>query len=331
MLPWLWIERSYMNTRFLLWTTALSALSCGLGCNTWIDYPEEYTPAAAPAPAPVTIDLDFPPVTALNHFGFAAIIERYSRVSDDRVMVDYDGFAADGEAQFFLNQYVGLVGTLNPSDLAGKNERLAFWLNAYDAVVVRGIIQQACLALSDPAEPESARAPKPDGCDHSFSTFAGSFFDVAYPFAGQALTLNQVENGVLRGDRDHESLEMLSAETVAAIDLWHQELWGGETPDARIHAGLNCGVVGCPDLHVYVGPTIDEELDAVTRRWLDNPGKGAGPNGISRIFEWFKADFDASHGGVEAFITAFRTNGLDGVDMDRFLVYDDRLNSIENP
>jgi hypothetical protein len=162
-------------------------------------------------------------------------------------------------------------------------------------------------------------------------TSSGTFFDnPVHTFGGQKMTLNHVEQGVLRGKWSHASVPRSGA-LLAQLKAWHDELWGQRKLDARFHAAVNCAAVSCPNLlgvapFAYDPDRLDEQLDAATTAWLDSPDKGAGPNGISRLFEWYREDFEASHGTVDKFIAAFRTDGLKGVDTSRHLDYDWTLN-----
>ena len=85
---------------------------------------------------------------------------------------------------------------------------------------------------------------------------------------------------------------------------------------------------------------LDEQLDAALQRWLADPRKGARIErgrkrvALSRIFDWFEPDFEAS-GGVLAFVATYlpasdaqwlQTQGA-GVEIE-YLEYDWRLNDL---
>lgn len=68
--------------------------------------------------------------------------------------------------------------------------------------------------------------------------------------------------------------------------------------DPRIHAALVCAAVSCPRLlqEAFVGPTLDEQLDAVIREFVNDekhvrhdPEEGA--VWVSKIFDWYDDDF----------------------------------------
>jgi hypothetical protein len=150
--------------------------------------------------------------------------------------------------------------------------------------------------------------------------------------SGVRLTLDQLEHAIIRGDFAREGLLEADSQTLGRIRFMHEALRSAGPLDARIHMALNCAALSCPNLQpsAYLGPQLDAQLDDAAQAFLDNPDKGAGPDGISALFrpDWFEGDFVASSGSVSAFITQLRPEGLSGVDVDSFLNYDWTLNAL---
>jgi len=80
--------------------------------------------------------------------------------------------------------------------------------------------------------------------------------------------------------------------------------------DPRVHAVLVCAARSCPPLRreAYLAEKLDEQMDDNTRAWLSNPAlnkfdpaKGAAQ--VSRIFDWFKADFEKNGSSVPQFLS----------------------------
>jgi hypothetical protein len=289
------------------------ALGLLAGCGTWVKYPDDHE-----TPGTTALD-DFPDVDHLGHLAFDALLAEHTALTGDGlyVLVDYDGIAASGESSYLLEQYLATLNTVDPTDLDGTAERQAYWLNAYNAGVIHGVVQGY------------------EG-DHGYSVLdSGVFFDdPIHAFAGLTLTLNQVENGVLRGDWDHASMSTADADTLATIELFHADVWDDGVPDARLHFAVNCASLGCPNLRAvspfaFKPATLEDQLDEVTMEFCLNEEKGVGADGISRIFDWYGEDFDAEFGGVASFIENHRDGGLDGVDLDSWLDYDWSLNIVE--
>lgn len=91
-----------------------------------------------------------------------------------------------------------------------------------------------------------------------------------WPIIGTRLTLDQIEHERLRKE-------------------WR---------DGRIHMAVNCASVGCPDLRVraFTAANLDAELDEQTRLFFTNPihfraDQASRTIHLSKLFEWFKADF----------------------------------------
>ncbi len=284
----------------------------GAGCGTWVKYPDDLeTGGVSELP-------DFPEVDRFDHLLWDALLGEHVRTpeGDLYVLVDYDALAVTGESGFLLLQYVAMINSVDPAKLVDQDERLAYWLNGYNAAVVLGVVQQY-------------------GGDHGFSVLdSGIFFDdPIYGFGGQLLSLNQVEQGVLRGDPDHPSVSSATDEVRAFIVGAHADVFGGDGVDARIHVALNCASLGCPNLrssapHAYRSEVLDEQLDEMSAQFAGNDAKGAGPDGISRLFDWYGQDFVDDYGSVEAFLESHRPGGAGDVDLDSWLVYDWSLNAV---
>lgn len=81
--------------------------------------------------------------------------------------------------------------------------------------------------------------------------------------------------------------------------------------DPRIHAALVCAARSCPPLRrePYRGEAVDRQLDDNFREWLRMPDRNSfdaatGTAAVSKIFDWYKTDFDAS-GGVPAVLANY--------------------------
>jgi len=257
-------------------------------------------------------------VERLQHHGLAGPVQQYTSrtVDGSYIVVDYDAWSEDPEALHLLDDYQATLATVLPTALENHAERLAYWINGYNAGVIRGVLDHY-------------------NGDHGYRVIEGGFFDEArYTFGGVQLSLNHVEQGVVRGDFQHDSMISVTGDVRDMITLWHEDLWDGDVVDARVHAALNCAALGCPNLlatapFVYRADVLEEQLETATRQWLDHPGKGAGPQGISQLFEWYVEDFAADAGSVEDFIAAHRSGGLLGVDVTQIIPYDWTLNIAE--
>ncbi|HSP99634.1 MAG TPA: DUF547 domain-containing protein [Candidatus Dormibacteraeota bacterium] len=142
------------------------------------------------------------------HAPFDAILTRYV---DDNGRVAYrDLGARDGAA---LDAYLQSLATANP-DALSEPEQIAFWLNAYNAHVLRGVL-------------DGYSAEGVIGRKRFFS-----FYD--FPLAGKTRTLDDVENGILRA-RFHEPrihFALVCAST--SCPKLRREAYRGERLDAQL-------------------------------------------------------------------------------------------------
>ena len=85
-----------------------------------------------------------------------------------------------------------------------------------------------------------------------------------------------------------------------------------ETGDPRVHAVLVCAARSCPPLRreAYVADRLDQQLDEATRRWLAVESLNQFlPDRrevrISRIFKWYRKDFERTDGGLVDFLQRY--------------------------
>jgi len=80
--------------------------------------------------------------------------------------------------------------------------------------------------------------------------------------------------------------------------------------DPRLHYGINCASVGCPNLHTqaFTAANVDDLLDELARDFLAHPRGLNIENGtvtVSSIFSWFAYDFGNSEQGIIEHIASF--------------------------
>ncbi|EFL51986.1 protein of unknown function DUF547 [Solidesulfovibrio fructosivorans JJ]] len=84
--------------------------------------------------------------------------------------------------------------------------------------------------------------------------------------------------------------------------------------DPRVHFAVNCASKSCPPLAdaPYRGETLDAQLDAATKAFINNPKNTFFKDGalhVSRIFDWYGEDFGGAT-GVWTFIRRFADPAL---------------------
>ncbi len=124
----------------------------------------------------------------------------------------------------------------------------------------------------------------------------------SFRLAGAERTLSEIEHEILRARFD----------------------------EPRIHFALVCASTSCPVLRAeaYRAAVLDAQLDDQARRFIGDPKRnriGDEEIALSRIFEWFAADFEKSAGSVEAYLRRYRPVP-DGVAVS-YLEYDWTMNA----
>lgn len=156
-----------------------------------------------------------------------------------------------------------------------RNERYAFWIDAYNAYTVKRVVDGYPVASIK------------DLGDEKISVWDREFVPLgalAPDLKKTKLTLNDIENKILRP----------------------------VFQDARVHAAINCASEGCPPIRAsaFVGEELDLQLDAAVKTWLADPKRNrfdAAKNRVevSQVFEWFRDDFVRDAKSVQAWIATY--------------------------
>jgi hypothetical protein len=174
--------------------------------------------------------------------------------------------------------YLATLAEYGHEDLApvrsDRERALAFWLNLYNAGTQ--------LLLE--------RRP---GLYDSPLRFLRFFRAEAVTVAGTGLSLDAIEQGILRGGRSKYGLGYLPRlprpfERRYAVDC-----------DQRIHFALNCGAESCPAIRAFEPDAVDDELDAATRLYLGETVEYDAEGGVAsvpRVFLWYRGDFGGASG-----------------------------------
>ena len=217
---------------------------------------------------------------------------------DDAGLVDYPALRADS-AQ--LARYLrGLAGT-DPARLP-EPDRLAFWLNAYNAYTLKLVLDSYPVA----SVLDAVKGP--------FIPTVNSPFSVAFATVGGSVrTLDDIEHGIIREQFD----------------------------EPRIHFALVCAALSCPPLRAeaYTGNRLDVQLDHQARRFLRDGTKNqvtAARARLSKLFDWYGGDFGGSDEAVQRFIAPYfegevRARLADASLPVSFLDYDWSLNAQSTP
>jgi hypothetical protein len=160
-----------------------------------------------------------------------------------------------------LDGYVGQLATA-PVDKLSRDEQLAFWLNAYNALVLRTIADHY------PIQGRSSEYPA-----KSIRQVAGAFERLTHRVGGRTVTLDQIEQTILPG--------------------FH---------DPRVYFALGRGAVGSGRLRseAFTAARLEEQLadvaaECVTRAQCIAIDRENGKVLASSIFSWREKEFSAAY------------------------------------
>lgn len=162
--------------------------------------------------------------------------------------------------------------------LRTREECLAFWINAYNALVAEGIqalgIRQSVWEVPD-----------------FFARICSRIGDLIF-------SADEIEHGVLRGNRPSP----LSRRVPFPVGD-PQRPYAITPLNPRIHFAITCGARSCPPVRTYHPRRLDEQLDAATRAFLEREVTLDGESlTASELFKWFREDFDDFSGGLVGFL-----------------------------
>lgn len=235
-------------------------------------------------------------VFIFTSLSFAYSPERYDALLktyvNDAGFVDYEAWQANAADLAALQSFVDEMASFDASALSGETE-LAFWINAYNALTLHSALERY---PTDSIRPSFLGIP-----NLSF------FKDEVHVVSGETFSLDAIENNVIR-----------------------------PLGDPRIHFAINCASFSCPALldEVYSAAKLDAQLNAQGVRFVNDSERNSFDTAnnkaeLSKIFNWFKTDFDAV-GGVSNFLAQFAQNNaktvLESGPSITYLEYDWALN-----
>jgi hypothetical protein len=223
---------------------------------------------------------------AVTHGAWTALLQKHV---DGRGLVDYKGFMADSVA---LNSYLQLLGNNAPAAGWNREEKLAYWINAYNAFTVK------LITLHYPVKSIKDIGPATQ------IIFVNTPWDKKFfSIGGKSMTLNTIEHKILRK----------------------------KFKEPRIHFAVNCASISCPKLLnvAYEAATLDAQLTAQARAFLADTDKNqvnASNPKLSSIFKWFNGDFKKTGLSKVAYINQYAPVAIDKDANLDYLDYNWNLN-----
>jgi hypothetical protein len=143
-----------------------------------------------------------------------------------------------------------------------REQQMAFWVNAYNAFVLRTVIDHYPIRGKSPQYPAS-----------SIRQIPGAFEKMKHEVAGRSITLDQIEKDVLPGFKD-----------------------------PRLYLALGRGAVGSGRLRseAFSGDRVEQQLEAVAadsmmHKEIIRIDREAGSLAVTPIISWREAEFTAAY------------------------------------
>jgi hypothetical protein len=201
-----------------------------------------------------------------GHAVWDALLKQHVVVIDGgkASQVRYAGFAQD-RAQ--LKVYLDSLSKVSEAQFKGwsRPQQMAFLINAYNAYTVEKIL---------------TRYPDIKSIWDFGKVFGNPFKDKFFTLLGRESYLDRIEHETLRAK--------------------------GAYDEPRVHFAVNCASIGCPMLReeAYVADRLDAQLEEQARRFLADRSRNRfdarkGALEVSKIFDWFKEDWQSGYRGFD--------------------------------
>lgn len=191
--------------------------------------------------------------------------------------LDYKGLTKENK----LNEYLDLLSKSNPETLKSDSEKIAFWINVYNAFTIKAILENY------PVESINDLHSGGRIIGHIFSTTVWD--DDFIIINDKEYSLNDVEHKILRK----------------------------EFEEPRIHFAIVCASISCPQLRheAFIPDKLEKQLmDQAIQFFADeSKNKFDVKNKIaylSKILDWFEEDFGENDEEVLKFVSKYLNTKL---------------------
>ena len=208
---------------------------------------------------------------------------KLSVMNAEGTSVDYDALRTSEAYEKYHDECLSVLNSFDPDLLSSTEARRAFWINLYNALVIDAVID-----LGVKKSVAEGRL--------GMLTF---FRHAAYSVNGKRVSLEDIEHGILRGNKGNPYVPGVHFRSSDARFKWALPL------DPRVHFALNCGGKSCPPIRSFAAEKLDEQLDIAARSFVNGTvdiEPGSGMVAASKIFSWYAGDFGGRNGVVDFLI-----------------------------
>lgn len=214
---------------------------------------------AAPAPgeAAPAAPAETAALTSFDHTPFDRILQSHV----ENGLVDYASLKAEDEAD--LDEY--LQSLADAKGFAGPDDELAFWLNAYNAGVIKGILD---------------RYPNVK----SVMDIKGFFDDKRWMAAGRLRSLNEIENEIVRPRFEDPRIHFILVCAAQSCPPLPNRAMNGPTLQSQLDRAAKDAISSTK----YV--QVDPEAKVLR---------------LTRIMSWYRKDFEDDAGSLQAYVLKY--------------------------
>ena len=192
-------------------------------------------------------------------------------------LVNYQNLQSDKK----LDEYIDYISKINPSEIVKESDRLAFWINAYNAFTLKIIVDNY------PVESINDLNSGGRAIAHVLGTTVWDKDLVT--INNEPTNLNYIEHDVIRK----------------------------EFSEPRIHFALVCAAVSCPPLRneAYEGYKLNEQLENQAGIFFNDESKNSfdiktRTAYLSKILDWYDDDFGDSDKEILLYVSQFLDKNL---------------------
>lgn len=208
-----------------------------------------------------------------------AVIKDFNQLSEQFLKDVKEG----KDTQVYQDRLANTTLEALENGLKTENEKLAFWVNIYNAYI------QVILSKN----PEL------------YDDRQAFFNDERIRIAGEKVAFSKIEHGIIRKSQWPLGL--------GKIRKWFPNKFERklrvDKPDYRIHFALNCGAKDCPPVAIYNPERLDEQFKKGTENYLKQTTSYNDMTNtvtVTSLFNWFRGDF----GSKKEVIKILKEQGL---------------------
>jgi hypothetical protein len=166
-----------------------------------------------------------------------------------------------------LESYLDLLAVNAPSDKATFQTGLAFWINAYNALTIKGVLDHY-----------------PTTSVRKIKLFGGFFSRIKFQVGGRSYTLDNIEHDIIRSEFGDPRIHFALVCASLGCPILENRSFVPETLEERLdNATAN-----------FINNPEKVRLDRENRVLY-----------LSQIFEWYAEDFEDTHDSVINFISEY--------------------------